>query len=57
MADEWNAPYTRQQAAYPLAYVMHNKFWPAVKRVNNTVGDRNLICICEPTEAYMESEA
>jgi len=54
MADEWKAPYSRQQAAFPLAYVMHNKFWPAVKRVNNTVGDRNLICTCEPTEAYME---
>ncbi|MEO6831642.1 MAG: aminomethyl-transferring glycine dehydrogenase [Chitinophagaceae bacterium] len=54
MADDWKHPYTRQQAAFPLAYVMHNKFWPAVKRVNNTVGDRNLICTCEPTEAYME---
>jgi glycine dehydrogenase len=54
MADDWKMPYSRQQAAFPLAYVMHNKFWPAVKRVNNTVGDRNLICTCEPTEAYME---
>ncbi len=54
MSDDWKAPYSRQQAAFPLAYVMHNKFWPAVKRVNNTVGDRNLICTCEPTEAYME---
>ncbi len=56
MADEWNAPYSRQQAAFPLPYVMHNKFWPAVKRVNNTVGDRNLVCTCEPTEAYMDAE-
>ncbi len=53
-ADEWKHGYTRQQAAFPLAYVMHNKFWPSVKRVNNTVGDRNLICTCEPIEAYME---
>lgn len=54
MADEWKHPYSRQQAAFPLAYVMQNKFWPSVKRVNNTVGDRNLICTCEPTESYME---
>jgi glycine dehydrogenase len=53
-ADEWKHGYSRRQAAFPLAYVMHNKFWPSVKRVNNTVGDRNLICTCEPTEAYME---
>jgi len=57
MADEWKHPYTRQQASYPLAYVTHNKFWPAVKRVNNTVGDRNLICTCEPTESYAEEMA
>ena len=55
MADEWKHPYTRQQAAYPLHYVMANKFWPSVKRVNNTVGDRNLICTCEPTEAYADA--
>ena len=54
MGDNWKHGYTRQQAAFPLAYIMHNKFWPSVKRVNNTVGDRNLICTCEPTEAYME---
>lgn len=53
-ADEWTRPYTRQQAAFPLAYVKENKFWPAVSRVNNTYGDRNLICTCEPIESYME---
>jgi len=51
-ADEWNHKYTRQQAAYPLPWVKHNKFWPSVARVNNTYGDRNLVCTCEPTEAY-----
>jgi glycine dehydrogenase len=50
--DEWKHAYSRQTAAFPLAYVMKNKFWPSVARVNNTVGDRNLICTCEPTEAY-----
>jgi glycine dehydrogenase len=53
-ADEWSHPYTRSQAAFPLAYVRQNKFWPAISRVNNTYGDRNLICTCEPIEAYEE---
>lgn len=55
-ADEWNHAYTRQQAAYPLPYVKAAKFWPTVGRVNNTHGDRNLICACLPVEAY-ESQA
>jgi glycine dehydrogenase len=50
--DEWNHSYSRQAAAFPLAYVAKNKFWPSVARINNTYGDRNLICTCEPTEAY-----
>lgn len=53
-ADEWNHSYSRQQAAYPLSYVGENKFWPSVSRVNNTYGDRNLVCTCEPVSAYME---
>lgn len=52
-ADEWNHAYSRQDAAFPLAYVARNKFWPSVSRINNTYGDRNLICTCEPTEAYL----
>ena len=52
--DEWTHNYTRQQAAFPLEYLVSNKFWPAVSRVNNTYGDRNLICTCEPVESYME---
>jgi glycine dehydrogenase len=56
-ADEWKHSYTRQQAAFPLYYVTQNKFWPSVARVNNTHGDRNLICTCEPIESYMEAEA
>jgi glycine dehydrogenase len=54
-ADEWNHKYTRQQAAFPLHWVKLNKFWPSVARVNNTYGDRNLVCTCEPTEAYAEA--
>lgn len=56
-ADEWKYSYTRQQAAYPLPYVSANKFWPSVSRVNNTYGDRNLVCTCEPIESYQEQEA
>ena len=54
-ADEWTHAYTRQEAAFPLPYVKHNKFWPSVARVNNTYGDRNLVCTCEPTESYAEA--
>jgi glycine dehydrogenase len=56
-ANEWNHAYSRQQAAFPLPYVSENKFWPGVSRVNNTHGDRNLVCTCEPTESYMEAAA
>ena len=51
-ADEWQHPYSRKQAAFPLHYVTANKFWPSVSRINNTFGDRNLICTCEPVAAY-----
>ena len=51
-ADEWNHAYSRSQAAFPLPYVRDSKFWPSVARVNNTYGDRNLICTCEPTSSY-----
>ncbi|MBK7562371.1 MAG: aminomethyl-transferring glycine dehydrogenase [Chitinophagaceae bacterium] len=56
-ADEWKHSYSRQEAAFPLYYVTQNKFWPSVARVNNTHGDRNLICTCEPIESYMETTA
>ena len=51
-SNEWSHKYSRQQAAFPLEYVKGNKFWPSVSRVNNTHGDRNLICTCEPVSAY-----
>lgn len=54
-ADAWSHSYSRQQAAYPLEYVKANKFWPSVSRVNNTFGDRNLVCTCEPVSAYAEA--
>ena len=53
-ADAWDRPYTREKAAYPLAYLKHgSKFWPSVGRVNNAFGDRNLVCTCPPMESYM----
>jgi len=52
-ADTWILPYTREKAAFPLEYVMENKFWPSVRRVDETYGDRNLVCSCAPIEAYM----
>lgn len=54
-ADQWNYPYSRQKAAFPLPYIYENKFWPSVRRVDDTYGDRNLICTCAPIEAYMEA--
>ena len=52
-ADDWTLPYTRKQAAFPLAYIADNKFWPTVRRVDDAYGDRNLICSCSPIEDYM----
>tara|TARA_R110000751_G_scaffold100068_2_gene193818 strand:+ start:118916 stop:121768 length:2853 start_codon:yes stop_codon:yes gene_type:complete len=54
-SDEWLLPYTREKAAYPLDYVVDNKFWPSVRRVDDAYGDRNLICTCAPIEAYMDA--
>ncbi|MFD2162500.1 aminomethyl-transferring glycine dehydrogenase [Paradesertivirga mongoliensis] len=51
---EWKKPYSRQVAAFPLPYVAEHKFWPSVGRVNDTHGDRTLICSCPPLEAYAE---
>ena len=52
MADEWNRPYSREKAAFPTAWVKEAKFWPAVGRIDNVYGDRNLFCACIPVEDY-----
>jgi glycine dehydrogenase len=54
-SDQWDFPYTRQKAAFPLDFVHENKFWPAVRRVDEAYGDRNLICSCTPIESYANS--
>lgn len=53
--DEWDLPYTRQKAAYPLPYLRENKFWASVRRVDDAYGDRNLVCSCAPIEIYIEN--
>ena len=52
-ANEWTRPYPREKAAWPLPWVRQHKFWPSVARVNNALGDRNLVCGCAPMEAYL----
>jgi len=53
-ANEWDHAYSRQTAAFPLPYVLERKFWPSVGRVNDSHGDRALICACPPIESYLE---
>jgi glycine dehydrogenase len=54
-ADQWEFPYSRQKAAFPLEFVHENKFWPTVRRVDEAYGDRNLVCSCSPIESYVSS--
>lgn len=53
-SDQWDYPYSRATAAFPLAYIKENKFWPSVRRVDDAYGDRNLICTCVPIDEYAE---
>jgi glycine dehydrogenase len=54
IASEWQHPYSREQAAYPAPWTREHKFWPAVRRIDNAYGDRNLVCSCLPMEAYTQ---
>ncbi|PKO35951.1 MAG: glycine dehydrogenase (aminomethyl-transferring) [Betaproteobacteria bacterium HGW-Betaproteobacteria-7] len=51
---EWQRPYSRQEAVFPLPWVAANKFWPSVNRIDDVYGDRNLNCACPPMEAYAD---
>ena len=51
-ANEWNHPYSREKAAWPLEWVRTHKFWASVGRISNAYGDRNLICTCPSIESY-----
>jgi glycine dehydrogenase len=55
LVENWTKAYTREKAAYPLPYVKANKLWATVSRIDSAHGDRNLICACEPVEAYAEA--
>jgi len=51
-SEQWDRPYSRTQAAFPLPWIKDRKFWPSVARINNPYGDKNFICSCLPIEAY-----
>jgi glycine dehydrogenase len=51
---DWNRPYSREQAVFPLSWVAENKFWPSVNRIDDVYGDRNLFCACVPMSDYAE---
>jgi glycine dehydrogenase len=52
LTTEWNHPYSREQAVYPTQWTRTQKFWPAVGRIDQAYGDRNLVCTCPPMDAY-----
>ncbi|MGH7537668.1 MAG: aminomethyl-transferring glycine dehydrogenase, partial [Gemmatimonadales bacterium] len=52
VADAWDRPYARERAGFPSAATREHKIWPAVSRVDGAYGDRNLVCVCPPLEAY-----
>ena len=52
-ANDWDHAYSREKAAFPYSHVVKNKFWPSVARIDNSFGDRNLVCTCPPIEDYI----
>jgi glycine dehydrogenase len=54
ISSDWQRPYSREQAAYPLPWTRDRKFWPPVGRIDNAFGDRNLVCACAGMEAYTD---
>ncbi len=57
IADDWSHHYSRTKAVYPVPILRSRKFWPSVGRINNTYGDKNIVCSCPPIESYAEQEA
>src|SRR5436309_2277219 len=55
-ADQWDRPYSREQAAFPASWLRDYKFWPSVARIDNVYGDRNLFCSCVPLEEVTDSK-
>jgi glycine dehydrogenase len=56
VAGEWNRPYSREQAVFPVTGLREQKYWPPVNRIDNVHGDRNPICTCEGMDAYAATE-
>ena len=52
--DNWTLPYTRETAAFPMPCAKEDKYWPAVTRIDDAFGDRNLVCTCGPVESYVK---
>ena len=53
--EKWDYPYSRKDAVFPSPFVMENKFWPSVRRLDDAFGDRNLVCTCYPIDSYIEN--
>ncbi|OWY38737.1 glycine dehydrogenase (aminomethyl-transferring) [Xenophilus sp. AP218F] len=53
IAGDWDRPYSREQGLFPLPYVLENKYWPSVNRIDDVYGDRNLVCSCPSTDSYL----
>ena len=54
---DWERPYTREQAAYPVDGLRRDKYWPPVSRIDGAAGDRNLVCACPPPEAFEDADS
>jgi glycine dehydrogenase len=52
LAGDWSHAYDRRTAAFPVAGLEHDKYWPPVRRIDGAYGDRNLMCSCPPVESY-----
>jgi glycine dehydrogenase len=57
VSSDWKHPYSRERAAFPTPWLRARKFWPAVGRINNAHGDKNLVCSCLSVAAYAEEPA
>ena len=55
LKDKWEHAYSREKAAYPLSYLINNKYWVPISRVDNAYGDRNLICTCPEIASFAEN--
>jgi glycine dehydrogenase len=55
-AEQWELPYSREKAVYPVPRIASNKFWPSIGRIDSAYGDRNLMCSCLPLSEYAEDE-